>query len=135
MKTSELIRFFANKEFADEQGYNLLVSDLYDAVPEEMVITPAGQRVIGYFLYKIQQVMFPAIRLKKAEKWVSIVDIQGWWWHWDGSEESSPFIYHIMCSRSSAPDRFFIDYPDSRWCDEVGGLWMKIDRPVLAFRH
>ena len=67
MKTSELIQFFADEEFADEQGYNLLVNDLYEAVPMEMVETLAGQRIISYFLYKIQQVMFPAIRLAKVD--------------------------------------------------------------------
>ena len=67
MKTSDLIQFFADKEFTDAQGYNLLVSDLFDSVPQELVETPAGKQVINYFLYKIQQVLFPAIRLAKYD--------------------------------------------------------------------
>jgi hypothetical protein len=67
MKTSELIQFFADKEFTDDQGYNLLVSDLFDAVPQALIETAAGQRVISYFLYKIQAVLFPAIRVGRLD--------------------------------------------------------------------
>ena len=67
MKTSELIQFFADKEFTDVQGYNLLVDDIEDEVPIELLQTDAGQKVICYFLYKIQQVLFPAIRLARYD--------------------------------------------------------------------
>ena len=67
MKTWELFQFFSDKEFTNAQGYNLLVSDLFDAVPKELVETPAGQQVINYFLYKITAVLFPAIRVAKYD--------------------------------------------------------------------
>lgn len=67
---------------------------------------------------------------QKAAEWKDAADVQGWWWHWDEDEDNAPFIYHVMCSRSSGPDRFFIAFPDSRWCDEIGGKWMKIERPI-----
>jgi hypothetical protein len=84
MKTSELIQFFADKEFTDDQGYNLLIADIWsigiqtkepfkDQPGESHVITeqdmdqPVAQALIGFFMYQIQQVLFPAIRLAKFD--------------------------------------------------------------------
>ena len=84
MKTSELIQFFAACEFTDEQGYNLLINDIWQmgvqtkmpdgpqpgeshVVTEEDMAQPIAQALIGFFMYQIQQVLFPAIRLAKLD--------------------------------------------------------------------
>jgi hypothetical protein len=68
---------------------------------------------------------------RKLAQWTPKVTIQGWYWHWDGNKDNAAHIYHVMCSRSGALDRFFLDYPDSRWCEDVGGWWMPIERPTV----
>ena len=66
MKTSELIDFLKTQPFTKDQAYNLIVNDLFEAATEEEVAQPAAQKVIGYFMYKIQEVLLPAIeQLKK----------------------------------------------------------------------
>src|ERR1700748_1974198 len=67
-----------------------------------------------------------------AGLWVATPDCQGYWWRWDKNPDVRPFIYHVQVSKSG-PDRYFIDYPDSRWCDEVGGEWEKVADPVQAY--
>ena len=60
MNTSELIEFLKTQPFTDDQGYNLLIGDLFEFVPEEQIV--GAQRLVAYFMYKIQAVCFPAIR-------------------------------------------------------------------------
>ncbi len=62
MNTTELIDFLQRHDFTDDQGYNLLTGDIYDAVTEEEIAQPAAQKLGQYFLYKVEQVLFPAIR-------------------------------------------------------------------------
>ena len=66
--------------------------------------------------------------------WVRLPDEQTWYWHWDGEDLSVPHIYSIMASHSGKGVRYFIGYPDSRWCDEIGGWWLKINRPNVPSR-
>lgn len=63
MKTSDLIEILKTSDFTDEQGYNLIVNDLFEMVPQEEI--EAAQRLVAYFRYKIQNVCFPAIRQVK----------------------------------------------------------------------
>lgn len=67
------------------------------------------------------------MELAIAAGWTINPTSQGWWWHWDGNEDHAPFIYSILWSGTS--HRYFIQYPDSRYCDEVGGLWFKVEEP------
>jgi hypothetical protein len=60
-----------------------------------------------------------------SAEWKALPDSQGYWWHWEGNPDVMPFIHGVLVSKTG-PDRYFIQYPDSRWCDEVGGIWMKI---------
>ena len=60
MDTRELIAFLKTQEFTDTQAYNLLVADLFDAVP--MVEIERSQPVIRFFEYKIREVLLPVIR-------------------------------------------------------------------------
>ena len=67
MKTSELIEFYKSQPFTETQGYNLLVDDLYEEATEEDVSTEAGQKIIQYFFYKVQSVLFPVIQDQKEK--------------------------------------------------------------------
>jgi len=84
MKTTEAINFFADKDFTDIQGYNILIEDIWQigvvdkepSGPEEGVshtITesdmeqPVAQALIGFFMYQIQSVLFPAIRVARVD--------------------------------------------------------------------
>ena len=84
MKTTDAINFFADKDFTDAQGYNILIEDLWgigvvdkpafeDQPMESRTITgadvarPEVQAVIGFFMYQIQQVLFPAIRVARFD--------------------------------------------------------------------
>lgn len=62
-------------------------------------------------------------------EWIDCPNEQGWWWHWDGDKEHVPFIYSVLTSLSRKIKREFIAYPDSRWCCDVGGKWMKVSVP------
>ena len=53
-------------------------------------------------------------------KWKLLPDEQAWWWHWTAEDLAIPFIYHVQ--KSGTNGRYFIDYPDSRWCDEIVGF-------------
>jgi hypothetical protein len=64
------------------------------------------------------------------DAWIDCPDSQGWWWHWDGDYAHAPFIYSILTSLSRKINREFIACPDSRWCNDVGGKWMKIPQPA-----
>lgn len=69
------------------------------------------------------------------EQWVRLPDEQTWYWHWNGEDLAVPHIYSVMTSHSGRSDRYFVAYPDSRWCDELGGWWLKIDRPNVPSRE
>jgi hypothetical protein len=66
--------------------------------------------------------------------WTRLPDEQAWYWHWNGEDYSAPFIHSVLASLTGSGVRYFVQYPDSRWCDEVGGWWMKIDRPNVPSR-
>ncbi len=66
MNTTELVEFFQAHDFTDAEGYNLLTGDIYDAVTEGELAQPAAQKLGQYFLYKVEHVLFPAIRGLKA---------------------------------------------------------------------
>lgn len=64
------------------------------------------------------------------QAWIDCPDAQGWWWHfYDGA--AVPFPYGVLWSGTAS--RFFVQYPDSRWCDEVGGKWMLITVPAAPY--
>jgi hypothetical protein len=60
MKTSDLVQFLATEEFTDAEAYNLLVSDLFEAVPIEQI--EHSQRLVQFFEYKIRGVCLATIR-------------------------------------------------------------------------
>jgi hypothetical protein len=64
-------------------------------------------------------------------KWIDAPNEQAWWWHYDPNayDFSGPFVYSVMYSGTAK--RYFIAYPDSRWCNELPGVWMKIETPEL----
>lgn len=62
MKTTELIDFLTKNSVTDEQGYNLIIEDIYECVTEQEIAEPAAQKLVGYFMYKVQQVLLPVIR-------------------------------------------------------------------------
>jgi len=64
------------------------------------------------------------------QEWTSCPDSQGYWWHWDGDKEHVPFMYNVLTSLSRKINREFIAYPDSRWCNEIGGFWLKQTLPA-----
>jgi hypothetical protein len=61
MKTTELIEFLATEPFTKDQAYNLIIADIYECVTEDEIATPEAQKLVGYFMYKIQEVCLPAI--------------------------------------------------------------------------
>jgi hypothetical protein len=65
-------------------------------------------------------------------KWKVVPDEQAWWWHWTAEDLAIPFIHHVQ--KSGTNGRYFIDYPDSRWCDEIGGFWLKVQYPNVPSR-
>lgn len=84
MKTTEKINFFADNEFTDDQGYNLLIEDLWnirivtkqafeDQPQEAHIVTvadmtqPVAQALVQFFMYQIQEVLFPAIRVGRLD--------------------------------------------------------------------
>jgi hypothetical protein len=75
----------------------------------------------------------PSVREKEPE-WKLLPDVQAWWWHWNGEDLAVPHIYFVMVSHSG-PDRYFIAFPDSRWCDALGGFWCKLEYPNMPTRE
>jgi hypothetical protein len=67
MKTTDAINFFADKDFTDDQGYNILIEDFSHVITEADMERPEVQAVIGFFMYQIQQVLFPAIRVARFD--------------------------------------------------------------------
>lgn len=70
---------------------------------------------------------------QSVPEWKALPDSQGDWWHWDGHPYTFPFIYGVLVSNTGGP-RYFIQHPDSRWCDEVGGIWCKINPQRMPTR-
>jgi hypothetical protein len=83
MKTSEAIKLFETQDVTDEQGYNILIEDLWnigvvtkpafeDQAGEHRTVTvadmaqPIAQALIQFFMYQIQAVMLPVIRDLRA---------------------------------------------------------------------
>ena len=67
MKTSELIEFFQSQPFTEDQGFNLLTSDINEALTDEELAAAPSQKLIRYFMYKIQAVMLSVIQAQKAK--------------------------------------------------------------------
>ena len=84
MKTSEAIKFFSDGDFTDDQGYNILISDLWEMnvvdkptfedqeqvthrITTDDVDKPNAQAIIKFFMYQIQDVLFPAIRVARID--------------------------------------------------------------------
>jgi hypothetical protein len=66
MKTSELIAMLMSQDLTETEAYNLIVDDMFEFCTEEQV--EQGQRLIQYFMYKIQNVCFPVIKeLRKRQ--------------------------------------------------------------------
>ena len=57
-------------------------------------------------------------------KWRPHPTGMGYWWHTFENSDGHPHIYSVQ--RSGTNGRYFVDFPDSRWCDEIGGLWCKV---------
>jgi hypothetical protein len=67
-------------------------------------------------------------------KWLVLPNEQAWWWYWNGENYMVPHIFSVMVSNTGTP-RYFIQYPDSRWCDEIGGWWLKVEYPNVPSRE
>ena len=67
-----------------------------------------------------------------STKWMNLPNEQAWWWHWNGEDLAIPHIYSVMYSGTAK--RYFIAYPDSRWCEELGGFWLKVQYPNVPSR-
>lgn len=65
MKTTQLIEFFATNPFTDDQGYNLLIADMFETMTEDEVAKQ--QKMLAYFMYKVQAVLFPVIKQLASE--------------------------------------------------------------------
>jgi nucleoid DNA-binding protein len=65
MKTSELIEFLKTQPFTREQAYNLIVNDIFEAVTEDEIAKHEAQKLVSYFMYKIQEVLLPTIEALK----------------------------------------------------------------------
>ena len=69
MKTTELITFLKANDVTKDQGYNLLIEDLYDCP----IITPnsisgdVSQQLISFYMYQIQEVLLPVIAELRQE--------------------------------------------------------------------
>lgn len=78
MKTTELIEFLKTNNVTKDQGYNLLIEDLwkigivttpaFEDQPEEShpvteadIARPEAQAVIAFFMYQIEEVLLPVI--------------------------------------------------------------------------
>lgn len=64
MKTTEAIEIFKTRDVADDQGYNILIENLYDCegISPESIANPVAQQLIRFYMYQIQSVLFPVIR-------------------------------------------------------------------------
>ena len=78
------------------------------------------------------QILVPQGSAPDAE-WKSLPDEQTWYWHWNGEDLSVPFIYQVMASLTGGR-RYFVAGGISPWCDEMGGWWLKVERPNVPRR-
>lgn len=64
MKTTELIEFLKHNDVTEDQLYNMLIADLGLATQNASgsIADPMPQRLISFFMYEIQAVVFPVIR-------------------------------------------------------------------------
>jgi hypothetical protein len=84
MKTTELIKLLETNDVTKDQGYNLLIADLWnigivtkptfeDQPGESHIVTvedmerPEAQAVIAFFMYQIQEVLLPVIANLRQE--------------------------------------------------------------------
>jgi hypothetical protein len=67
--------------------------------------------------------------------WIRLPNEQAWWWHWNGEDYSVPHIYSVLVSKTGSVRAGFVSYPDSRWCDEIGGWWLKVEYPNVPTRE
>lgn len=72
--------------------------------------------------------------LPTVDHWLTLPNEQAWWWWWNGEDLAIPHIVQVKASHAFNPPRHFIAYPDSRWCDMVGGFWCKIPYPDVPCR-
>jgi hypothetical protein len=67
---------------------------------------------------------------------------QAWYWHWNGNLDDAPFIYSVMVSGTAGGRCFVQSYERAsgdpqqhslwcRWCEDIGGWWLKIPPPEL----
>lgn len=127
------------------RDYQYLMKERDDAKEElehvlddwNALVKASGSRTNGAAIGHVAQMRAELERLRSqgAGPWEAAPNEQDWWWHWDGESLSVPFIYSVMVSHSGSPDRYFITYPDSRWCDELGGWWLKVERPNVPSRE
>ena len=59
MDTSELVKFLTEEKFTAAEAYALLVADMEKFVTNDEITQ--GQRVASFLIYKIQQILLPAI--------------------------------------------------------------------------
>jgi len=94
------------------------------------------ERVDGLFVRHedhLERIADLAAEVERLQgKWKLLPDEQAWWWHWTAEDLAIPFIHHVQ--KSGTNGRYFIDYPDSRWCDEIGGFWLKVQYPNVPSR-
>jgi hypothetical protein len=84
MKTTELIKLLETNDVTTDQGYNLLIADLWNIeiltkppfedqpgeshiVTEADMASPEAQAVIMFFMYQIQEVLLPVIANLRRE--------------------------------------------------------------------
>ena len=68
MKTTELVDFLQHNDVTKDQGYNLVIEDIWDAVTEEQIAEPGAQKLVSFFMYQIQEVLLPVIAGLRAEQ-------------------------------------------------------------------
>lgn len=59
---------------------------------------------------------------------------QGEYWHWNGEEDTAPYIYHILWSGTAK--KCFVSIgqygiTEASFCDEFGGWWKRISQPAI----
>jgi len=59
---------------------------------------------------------------------------QGEYWHWNGEEDTAPYIYHILWSGTAK--KCFVSIgqygiTEASFCDEFGGWWKRIPQPAI----
>lgn len=66
-------------------------------------------------------------------KWSKLAPhMQGWYWHWNGDEDTAPFMFHVL--KSGTNGECFISGGQGGlkgpvWCKDYGGWWKKQNVP------